>query len=141
MLSPPEGLIANDFERIEAAVMETERGRWFLQEYARRCRTEATAEIVAAVARLEALAAERDARETETRREAARAAASLTELLQKLYAFALGLSAPEADPAARPSLTHAAPAHGKPGGDLDHRLAALQSLDALDIAAKMKLFG
>jgi hypothetical protein len=141
LLSPPEGLNANDFERIEAAVMETERGRWFLQEYARRCRTEATTEIVAAIARLEALAAERDARETETRREAARAAASLTESLQKLYAFALGSSAPEAGPAARPSLTHAAPTHGKSGGDLDHRLAALQSLDALDIAAKMKLFG
>ena len=76
-----------------------------------------------------------------TRREAARAAASLTEPLQKLYAFALGLSAPGVDPAARPSLTHAAPTPGRPGGDLDHRLAALQSLDALDIAAKMKLFG
>ena len=54
MLPPPEGLTDEDFERIEAAVMETERGRWFLQEYARRLRATETAEILAAVERVAA---------------------------------------------------------------------------------------
>ena len=49
MLPPPEGLTEDDFERIEAAVMETERGRWFLQEYARRQRAAESEEILAAV--------------------------------------------------------------------------------------------
>ena len=50
---PPPGLTEADFDRIEEAVMETERGRWFLAEYARRIRAESAGEIVGALARIE----------------------------------------------------------------------------------------
>jgi hypothetical protein len=43
-----------DFETIEAAVMETERGRWFLAEYARRLRERETAQIAGSLERIEA---------------------------------------------------------------------------------------
>lgn len=43
----------HDFEAIEAAVMETTRGRWFLGEYARRLRATETAKVLAAITRLE----------------------------------------------------------------------------------------
>ena len=46
------------FEAIEAAVRESSRGRWFLDEFARRQRSRETATLLAAMARLEsALAA------------------------------------------------------------------------------------
>ena len=135
MIPPPEDLSAADFEAIEAAVMETARGRWFLQEFARRRRAEATDEILAVLARIESRAAAREMREAEARRDAARAAAILAESLQKLNAFAL-----DAAPfASLPALTHA-PAE-PPAGELDRRLSALQALDDLDTAAKLKLFG
>jgi len=52
-----------DYEAIEAAVMETSRGRWFLREYARRNRNADTETVLAAVARLEKrLADEKTAR-------------------------------------------------------------------------------
>jgi hypothetical protein len=50
---PPPGLTEADFERIEAAVMETERGRWFLAEYARRIRAESADGLMAALCRIE----------------------------------------------------------------------------------------
>ena len=54
MLELPAGFSANDFMAIEAAVMETVRGRWFLAEYARRRRAEDSALVVRAINRLEA---------------------------------------------------------------------------------------
>jgi hypothetical protein len=42
-----------DFDAIEAAVMETARGRWFLREYARRNRNADTEAVLAALRRLE----------------------------------------------------------------------------------------
>ncbi|WP_349371058.1 hypothetical protein [Salinarimonas sp.] len=51
-----------DYEAIEAAVMETQRGRWFLAEYARRNRTADTTMLLAAIERLEsAVSREREA--------------------------------------------------------------------------------
>jgi hypothetical protein len=50
---PPAGLNAADYEAIEAAVMETARGRWFLIEYDRRRRAAETTQLLEAVARLE----------------------------------------------------------------------------------------
>ncbi len=44
-----------DFDDIESAVMETGRGRWFLQEFARRNRSADTAVLLSAVQRLEDL--------------------------------------------------------------------------------------
>lgn len=52
-VEPPEGMKASDFETIEAAVMETTRGRWFLAEFARRLRAADTQALVQAVERLE----------------------------------------------------------------------------------------
>lgn len=42
-----------DFEAIEAAVMETSRGRWFLAEFARRNRTADTGVLLEALSRIE----------------------------------------------------------------------------------------
>jgi chemotaxis regulatin CheY-phosphate phosphatase CheZ len=53
-----------EFEAIEAAVMETARGRWFLAEFARRNRTADTQVLLDAIARLEqAVVAERSAQD------------------------------------------------------------------------------
>lgn len=49
----PQSLSAEDFDAIEAAVMETARGRWFLAEYARRNRHADTQVLLDAVARVE----------------------------------------------------------------------------------------
>jgi cell division septum initiation protein DivIVA len=71
----PTGIVPEDYERIEAAVMETARGRWFLMEFARRQRSAETATLLEAIARLEnrvASLAQESAppREAEKRREA-----------------------------------------------------------------------
>lgn len=56
----PSGLHLEDYDRIEAAVMETVRGRWFLLEYARRQRAAETERLVRAVDRLERYVAARE---------------------------------------------------------------------------------
>jgi hypothetical protein len=43
----------DSFEAIEAAVVKTPKGRWFLDEYARRLRTSETSSILDAIKRLE----------------------------------------------------------------------------------------
>ncbi len=53
--APPAPLRENDYEVIEAAVMETEKGRWFLAEYARRHRAADTALVLSAIERLEGM--------------------------------------------------------------------------------------
>lgn len=54
MSSPqPPALTREDYETIEAAVMETTRGRWFLAEYARRNRQADTTVLLEAIGRLE----------------------------------------------------------------------------------------
>ena len=61
---PP--LSEHDYEAIEAAVMETSRGRWFLAEYARRNRAADTVQVLDAIARLERhVAGERTAQDIE----------------------------------------------------------------------------
>jgi len=44
-----------DYDAIESAVMETQRGRWFLKEYARRNRAADTQMLLGAIARLEGM--------------------------------------------------------------------------------------
>lgn len=51
--SLPQNLTMDDYERIEGAVMETVRGRWFLMEFARRSRAAELAQIRDSIARLE----------------------------------------------------------------------------------------
>jgi hypothetical protein len=50
---PPAGLTVADYDSIEAAVMETARGRWFLLEHDRRRREAETTQFADAIARLE----------------------------------------------------------------------------------------
>ncbi len=52
-LEPPS-LVQEDFEVIEDAVMETARGRWFLEQYATRLRNRESAGLLAGMRRLEA---------------------------------------------------------------------------------------
>ncbi len=49
----PQGMSENDYEAIEAAVTETVRGRWFLNEFARRNRAGELRQILDAMTRLE----------------------------------------------------------------------------------------
>jgi hypothetical protein len=128
--APPEGISPADFEAIEDAVMETERGRWFLAEFIRRRRAEDTERILAAISRLEGRAARADAAEARARLEADRAAVILSELASLLRDWR-----PQQE---RRALSHAA--HDA-GGELEARLAALAELDALDVEKKLKLFG
>src|SRR5437764_13875139 len=53
-LPVPAPISEADYEAIEAAVMETVRGRWFLAEYARRNRHADTLMLIAALDRIEA---------------------------------------------------------------------------------------
>ena len=52
-IPPPPGLTPEDFETIEAAVLETPRGRWFLAEFARRIREQESSRLLDAVGKLE----------------------------------------------------------------------------------------
>lgn len=53
---------AEDYDSVASAVMETERGRWFLEEFARRNRAADTETVVAALAAMEARLCAGDAR-------------------------------------------------------------------------------
>jgi chemotaxis protein CheZ len=53
MTSQSDRIAEDDYDAIEAAVMETARGRWFLSEFARRTRAADTAALLAAIDRLE----------------------------------------------------------------------------------------
>jgi hypothetical protein len=53
MTPSPPGIPEEDYDAIEAAVMETARGRWFLMEFARRNRTADTKVLLEAIQRLE----------------------------------------------------------------------------------------
>src|SRR5262247_2803503 len=50
---PPEPPADADYDAICSAVTATARGRWFLDEYARRNRNSDTGEVLAAIARME----------------------------------------------------------------------------------------
>lgn len=135
MFSQTEESDDGEYERIEAAVLETDRGRWFLQEFARRRRVEASGEILAAIARLESRGMGREREVAEARRDAARAAATLADTVRRLHGFALGVG--DGDAEADAAVAPPEPAEGR----LGRRLEALQALDGLDVSAKMKLFG
>lgn len=58
----PSGSAEDDFDAIEDAVMETARGRWFLDQYATRIRARETSALMAGMRRLEtSIAANHDA--------------------------------------------------------------------------------
>ncbi len=53
-ITPPSPLRASDYEAIEAALLDSARGRWFLNEYARQNRTADTQMLLDAITKLEA---------------------------------------------------------------------------------------
>ena len=130
MPAPPQGISPTDFEAIEDAVMETERGRWFLAEFLRRRRAEDTVRIVAAIERLEARAEAAAARERLEADRAVGIVGELASLLRDLRRVEMRALSPSSTLAARSA-----------AGDLEARLAALAELDALDVEKKLKLFG
>jgi hypothetical protein len=83
-------LDARDFDAIEAAVMETERGRWFLAEYSKRNRLGETRVLLDAITRLEQnVAGPRPADETDLVR------SELTAMRAALATAAAGLGGGE----------------------------------------------
>ena len=77
MSAQPEPYVANDdYELIEAAVMETARGRWFLAEHARRERAAERAQLLFSMKRLE--------RAAEDHLDLVRFHAAAEEILRKL---------------------------------------------------------
>lgn len=59
---PPLPAIERDFDAIEAAVMQTDRGRWFLAEFQRRNRVADTQLLLQAITRLDRAVGEPEAR-------------------------------------------------------------------------------
>ena len=70
---------ADDYDVIYATVMESARGRWFLQEYAQRARHADTTQVLAAIARIEGVIRERSSEAYQSFR---------TELLEMARAIA-----------------------------------------------------
>jgi hypothetical protein len=148
MIQPPTGLNEADFESIEAAVMETARGRWFLAEYARRCRAEDTARILSAVDRLENAAAAARAQEANTQFDVERAEALVRQLAEIVGAAQDGRSvwteratgrSDERSP--EPRDAHGASPAAAAKGSLEARLQALVRFDRLPLAQKLQLLG
>jgi hypothetical protein len=156
MIAPPEGMSEVDYESIEAAVMETVRGRWFLAEYARRSRVDEMHQMLDAIGKLEQVVREQQAQpadpsirllvqrlkdvsqslERMVGEMRARAVSGLLRLNTSSPAAELHRprALPEATPQPAQSLQHSAPAHAD-------RRAALARLDQLPIAEKLALFG
>ncbi|MBB5755048.1 hypothetical protein [Prosthecomicrobium pneumaticum] len=109
----PEEAREGDYEALEAAVMETARGRWFLAEFTRRRRAADTAAVLEALARLESRLAE-PRQETALEamgREIAALAASLEAARTELAA--LGSARSEAAPAPSPAAARLTVAHDR----------------------------
>jgi hypothetical protein len=79
--SEQEPLADSDYDTILGAVMETARGRWFLQEYARQNRNADTGVLLTAIDRIESLL---KSREAEPEPEAADAPAGVPGILMQL---------------------------------------------------------
>jgi uncharacterized protein with PIN domain len=126
----PQGIEEGDFERIEAAVRETERGRWFLDEFARRVRTAEGARMASALDRLEERAALRQAADDEARHQVRRVASLLGTLVECL-------NAREADYALD---WPGANALAAPQGEAEARPDTLALIDSLSVVDKLKLF-
>jgi hypothetical protein len=80
--------LAEDYEAIEKAVLESKRGRWFLEEYARRQRSAETRTMLEALIRLENVIHRREAAPDPAMaahlRQAAREIAARSQALRKI---------------------------------------------------------
>ena len=91
-----------DYEAIHAAVMETVRGRWFLAEFAKRNRHADTAQVLAAIDRVEALSHQRRAVSS-----AERVRFDLVEMAQAIAQTRTEIAAIKPDGEAKGSLSEA----------------------------------
>ncbi|MET0315088.1 MAG: hypothetical protein ABW275_11890 [Hansschlegelia sp.] len=82
-MNPPAPITDHDYEAIAEAVMETERGRWFLAEFARRNRAADTAMVLSALEEVERRLAARAPADNETFAELLRHVASRAALLRE----------------------------------------------------------
>ncbi|MFC7053706.1 hypothetical protein ACFQI3_13520 [Hansschlegelia quercus] len=82
-MNPPAPISDHDYEAIAEAVMETERGRWFLAEFARRNRTADTTQVLSALEEIERRLAVRAPAENETFADLLRHVASRAALLRE----------------------------------------------------------
>jgi len=125
----PSGLQLEDYENIEAAVMETARGRWFLLEYARRQRASETERLLQAIERLDRRISRNDKADAppppdnrledcNPRPHPSRPASPVPQDEETLHPIALLPPEPPPDP----------------------RLVALSRLDHLPLAEKLALF-
>lgn len=95
MSAQPEPYVSNDeYELIEAAVMETARGRWFLAEHARRERAAERAQLLFSMRKLER-AAEDNLELMRFHAAADDLAQKLDEVLRHVRAAPLAAVAPE----------------------------------------------
>lgn len=127
---PPRGIEDGDFELIEAAVRETDRGRWFLDEFGRRVRASETAALIRAIDRLEGRAASRREEDERARYYIQRAIALMIPLVEFL-------KGQEPDP---PFPVPEDQVEVSADDDPELRMRALAALDALSVADKLKLF-
>jgi hypothetical protein len=130
----------DNFDEIEQAVQETRRGRWFLEEYARRIRQGETARILKAVETLEgvlkAVSPEMpEAPYLKARIKALQSLAKHADALVNVRLPAL-LAAIEADQGAVTAATDALRRSLAEGGDIDPgaRAALLTLIEALEAA-------
>jgi len=122
-----------DFDAIETCLASSERGRRFLDEYARRRRVEDSQRILAAIDRIEArsLRGEIDrVRERLESERVAEVARQLSDVLKELRPVAEARTRARAMEEAPPGVT-----------PLERRFAALVRLDNEDAAQGLKLFG
>lgn len=137
----PQPLTEADFAALESALLETERGRQFLAEVARRRRAEDAARVLAAIERLEARAARGEVEQARRRLEAERAGEVVRQLAEVLKDLR-----PLADSQTRARILAARggveprPAKDKPDG-LERRFAALVELDKQDLGSGLTQFG
>jgi hypothetical protein len=129
VIALPQGMEEGDFERIEAAVRETARGRWFLDEFAQRIRAAETLQAAGAIDRLERRVALNEAASAEAGEHFRRFVSLLAPVVERLGCEA-GVAATyyEASPFA---------ASRDEGGAC---LSSLDAIGALSVADKLKLF-
>ncbi|MFY9629445.1 MAG: hypothetical protein WAK03_15005 [Methylocystis sp.] len=127
LTTPPEGIVPEDYERIEAAVMETARGRWFLLEFARRQRAAETQQLLEAIARLE--------RNVAPSKPSDRPASVLRDNVEA--DAKVSAPAPASLRLPPPTVERAVAEPPPP----DPRLEALSRLDRLSLESKISLFG
>ena len=142
-LNPSTSLVPSeaDFEAIESAVMETERGRWFLAEFARRRRAEESARVLSAIDRLEARSARAEVERVRQRIESERAAEILRQLGEVLKDLRPLADARVRTRALASREGTANRADRVKASGLESRFAKLVELDRQDLEDDCKLFG